>query len=176
EDRDQREFREGGQVAVAGPLEDQIAVIGVRDGDEVGERVTDQQPADREREQRHPGRSSCALRFAHVVLTPARHAPRPSSSDRGADPQGVPEQYAERTTSVRKDGGMRGEDVRTVGVVGCGLMGSGIVEVAARAGQRVTYLESSDELVEAGRARIERSMLRAVERGRLEASVRDAAL
>jgi len=71
---------------------------------------------------------------------------------------------------------MRGEDVRTVGVVGCGLMGSGIVEVAARAGQRVTYLESSDELVAAGRARIERSMLRAVERGRLEASDRDAAL
>ena len=71
---------------------------------------------------------------------------------------------------------MRGEDVRTVGVVGCGLMGSGIVEVAARAGQRVTYLESSDELVEAGRARIERSMLRAVERGHLEASDRDAAL
>jgi 3-hydroxybutyryl-CoA dehydrogenase len=71
---------------------------------------------------------------------------------------------------------MRGEDVRTVGVVGCGLMGSGIVEVAAHAGQRVTYLESSDELVAAGRARIERSMLRAVERGRLEASDRDAAL
>ena len=71
---------------------------------------------------------------------------------------------------------MRGEDVRTVGVVGCGLMGSGIVEVAARAGQRVMYLESSEELVEAGRARIERSLLRAVERGRLEASDRDAAL
>jgi 3-hydroxybutyryl-CoA dehydrogenase len=71
---------------------------------------------------------------------------------------------------------MRGEDVRTVGVIGCGLMGSGIVEVAARAGQRVTYLESSEELVEAGRTRIERSMLRAVERGRLEAAERDVAL
>ena len=36
---------------------------------------------------------------------------------------------------------MRGEDVGTVGVVGCGLMGSGIVEVAARAGQRAVFLE-----------------------------------
>ncbi|MGH2637648.1 MAG: 3-hydroxybutyryl-CoA dehydrogenase [Actinomycetota bacterium] len=62
---------------------------------------------------------------------------------------------------------MRGEDVRTVGVVGCGLMGSGIVEVAARAGQDVVFLESNDELVEAGRGRIEDSTLRAVERNKL---------
>ena len=62
---------------------------------------------------------------------------------------------------------MRGEDVRTLGVIGCGLMGSGIVEVAARAGQRAIYLESSDELVDAGRARIEASTSRAVERNKL---------
>jgi 3-hydroxybutyryl-CoA dehydrogenase len=71
---------------------------------------------------------------------------------------------------------MRGEDVRAVGIVGCGLMGSGIVEVAARAGQRVVYVESSDELVEAGRARIEHSTLRAVERGKLAAVERDEVL
>jgi 3-hydroxybutyryl-CoA dehydrogenase len=59
---------------------------------------------------------------------------------------------------------MRGDEVRTVGVVGCGLMGSGIVEVSARAGQHVIYLEATDELVEAGRHRIEISTLRAVER------------
>ena len=63
---------------------------------------------------------------------------------------------------------MQGRDVRTVGVVGCGLMGSGIVEVAARAGLRVVYLESSDELVDAGRQRIETSTTRAVERGKLD--------
>ena len=62
---------------------------------------------------------------------------------------------------------MRGEDVRTIGVVGCGLMGSGIAEVAARAGQRVVVLETSVELLEAGRARIERSLGRAVDRGKL---------
>ena len=68
---------------------------------------------------------------------------------------------------------MRGEDVRVLGVVGSGLMGSGIVEVAARAGQRVVYLEASDELVESGRHRIETSMARAVERGKLDAKASD---
>jgi 3-hydroxybutyryl-CoA dehydrogenase len=71
---------------------------------------------------------------------------------------------------------MRGEDVRVLGVVGSGLMGSGIVEVAARAGQRVVYLEASDELVESGRRRIETSMARAVERGKLDAKVSEETL
>jgi 3-hydroxybutyryl-CoA dehydrogenase len=71
---------------------------------------------------------------------------------------------------------MRGDEVRAVGVVGCGLMGSGIVEVAARAGQRVVYLESDDDLVEAGRSRIEVSTLRAVERNRLTGEARDDVL
>ena len=71
---------------------------------------------------------------------------------------------------------MRGQDVRSVGIVGAGLMGSGIVEVAARAGQRVTFLETTDALVAEGRKRIERSLLRAVERGKLEAAERDGVL
>lgn len=71
---------------------------------------------------------------------------------------------------------MQGRDVRTVGVVGCGLMGSGIVDVAARAGQRVVYLESSDELVDAGRQRIETSTTRAVERGKLDPGGREEVL
>jgi 3-hydroxybutyryl-CoA dehydrogenase len=71
---------------------------------------------------------------------------------------------------------MRAEDVRTVGVIGCGLMGSGITEVVARAGQRAVVLETSDELVERGRQRIETSTLRAVERGRLDADERTAVL
>jgi len=62
---------------------------------------------------------------------------------------------------------MRAEDVRTVAVVGCGLMGSGIVEVCARAGTSVVYLEPTEELVEQGRHRIETSTLRAVEREKL---------
>ena len=71
---------------------------------------------------------------------------------------------------------MRAEDVRTVGVIGCGLMGSGIAEVVARAGQEAVVLETSDELVERGRKRIETSTLRAVERNRLDAQEREAVL
>ena len=71
---------------------------------------------------------------------------------------------------------MRAEDVRWVGVVGCGLMGSGIVEVCARAGCDVTYVEPTEELVAAGEARIERSVGKAVERGKLEAADAEHAL
>ncbi len=59
-------------------------------------------------------------------------------------------------------------EVRHVGVVGCGLMGSGIVEVLARAGADVTYVEGSDDLVSRGRDAIERSVGKAVARGKLE--------
>jgi len=71
---------------------------------------------------------------------------------------------------------MKAEDVKRVGVVGCGVMGSGIVEVCARAGLNVVYLEATPELVERGRSRIEASTLRAVERGKLSEQERDAAL
>jgi 3-hydroxybutyryl-CoA dehydrogenase len=71
---------------------------------------------------------------------------------------------------------MRAEDVRTVGVVGCGLMGSGIVEVCARAGMDVRYLEPTAELVEAGRRRIEDSLGRAARRGKLAEDEREAVL
>jgi 3-hydroxybutyryl-CoA dehydrogenase len=71
---------------------------------------------------------------------------------------------------------MRAEDVRTVGVIGCGLMGSGIAEVVARAGQGAVVIVRSDELDERGRQRIETSTLRAVERKRLDAGEREAVL
>ena len=66
-------------------------------------------------------------------------------------------------------------EIRTVGVIGAGTMGSGIVEVAARSGLQVVAREMSPELVEAGRARVERSMDRAVSRGKLDETTRDAA-
>jgi 3-hydroxybutyryl-CoA dehydrogenase len=71
---------------------------------------------------------------------------------------------------------MRASEVSHVGVVGAGLMGSGIVEVCARAGLRVTFVEGSEALAAAGRERIERSMGKAVERGKLEAAAADEAL
>jgi len=64
---------------------------------------------------------------------------------------------------------------RSVGVVGCGLMGSGIAEVAARAGLPVLVREVSDAVLAAGLARIDRSMARGVERGKLGAADRDTA-
>jgi 3-hydroxybutyryl-CoA dehydrogenase len=71
---------------------------------------------------------------------------------------------------------MEPDDVQRVGVVGCGLMGSGIVEVAARAGCAVTFVESDDALVAAGRARIEASLAKAVDRDKLDAAERDEVL
>ncbi len=52
-----------------------------------------------------------------------------------------------------------------VGVVGCGLMGSGIAEVCARAQLDVVVVESSAAAVSAGSARIARSVQRAADRG-----------
>jgi len=54
-----------------------------------------------------------------------------------------------------------------VGVVGAGLMGSGIAEVVARAGGSVTFVEETDELVDAGRQRVERSIDAGRRRGKL---------
>jgi len=71
---------------------------------------------------------------------------------------------------------MKAEDVRKVGVVGCGVMGAGIVEVCARAGLDVLYVEAGPDLVERGRSRIEASILRAVERGKLSEGQREEEL
>jgi 3-hydroxybutyryl-CoA dehydrogenase len=71
---------------------------------------------------------------------------------------------------------MKPEEVRKVGVVGCGLMGSGIVEICAKAGMDVAFVEANDQLVARGRTAIERSMAKAVERGKLESPARDEAL
>jgi 3-hydroxybutyryl-CoA dehydrogenase len=63
-----------------------------------------------------------------------------------------------------------------VGVVGSGIMGAGIAEVAARSGCEVVVREVTAELAEAGRARIAASLDRAVTRGKLAAGDRDATL
>jgi 3-hydroxybutyryl-CoA dehydrogenase len=65
--------------------------------------------------------------------------------------------------------------IESVGVVGCGLMGSGIAEVTARAGLDVTVHEPTAELLESGRERIVVSMDRALAREKLTVGERDAA-
>jgi 3-hydroxybutyryl-CoA dehydrogenase len=57
-----------------------------------------------------------------------------------------------------------------VGVVGCGLMGSGIAEVCARAGLDVTVCESTQAAADAGMARINKSLDRVVRAGKMDAS------
>ncbi len=65
--------------------------------------------------------------------------------------------------------------ISRVGVLGAGLMGSGIAEVAAKAGYETTVREVSEELERKGLSRIEGSLARAVEKGKLDAAARDAA-
>ncbi len=66
-------------------------------------------------------------------------------------------------------------DISRVGVVGCGLMGSGIAEVAAKAGFDVRVREVDDGFLEAGQKRIRKSLDRAVDKEKLSAEERDAA-
>jgi len=65
--------------------------------------------------------------------------------------------------------------MRKVGVLGCGLMGAGIAEVAARAGFETVVREVSEEVVEKGLGKLRGSLDKAVERGKLDAGERDKA-
>jgi len=65
--------------------------------------------------------------------------------------------------------------IKTVGVLGAGLMGAGIAEVSAKAGYETRVREVSDDLVRKGLSRVEGSLGKAVEKGKLDASARDAA-
>jgi 3-hydroxybutyryl-CoA dehydrogenase len=58
--------------------------------------------------------------------------------------------------------------VQKVGVIGGGLMGSGIAEVSARAGLDVVVVEAAEEAAKASLRRLESSLRRAEERGKLD--------
>ena len=66
--------------------------------------------------------------------------------------------------------------IKKVGVLGCGLMGSGIAEVCAKAGLPTVVREVNEELLQKGLAKIKASLDKAVEKGKLDAGARDAAL
>jgi 3-hydroxybutyryl-CoA dehydrogenase len=67
-------------------------------------------------------------------------------------------------------------EIRRVGVVGLGTMGAGIAQVSVQSGFETVGREVSDELAERGRATIDRYLIRGVEKGRVTADERDAAL
>jgi 3-hydroxybutyryl-CoA dehydrogenase len=57
--------------------------------------------------------------------------------------------------------------IETVGIVGCGLMGSGIAQVCAEAGHKVVVREVSDELLKKGLGKIESFLKKGVEKGKV---------
>jgi 3-hydroxybutyryl-CoA dehydrogenase len=71
---------------------------------------------------------------------------------------------------------MKADEVQKVGVIGAGIMGSGIIEVIARSGQDVVFVEISDDKVDRGRGAVEKSTGRAVEKGKMVAEDREGLL
>ncbi|MEK7384889.1 MAG: 3-hydroxybutyryl-CoA dehydrogenase [candidate division NC10 bacterium] len=66
--------------------------------------------------------------------------------------------------------------ITNVGVIGCGLMGGGIVQVSAQAGFQVLFVEANDELVKRGLARLRETLEGLVAKGKLDAKAKDDAL
>ena len=66
--------------------------------------------------------------------------------------------------------------IKQVGVVGCGLMGSGIVQVAAQAGFSVLFVEANAELVTRGLTRLRETLEGLVTKGKLDGTAKEAAL
>src|SRR5437868_3437458 len=60
-------------------------------------------------------------------------------------------------------------EIKQVGVLGCGLMGSGIAQTAAMAGFETTVSEVSDDLIQKGFAAIEKSLAKFAEKGTITA-------
>ena len=66
--------------------------------------------------------------------------------------------------------------VRRIGVVGTGTMATGMIEVCAKAGYDVVYRARSVDKVAIARAAVEKSLEKAVQRGKLDEAGRDSAL
>ncbi|HEY0592172.1 MAG TPA: 3-hydroxyacyl-CoA dehydrogenase NAD-binding domain-containing protein, partial [Thermoanaerobaculia bacterium] len=67
-------------------------------------------------------------------------------------------------------------EIRKVGILGCGLMGSGIAQVAAQGGFDTIVREVEQKFVDKGFGSIEKSLGKFVEKGKLSAGDRDAAM
>lgn len=67
-------------------------------------------------------------------------------------------------------------DIQRVGVLGCGLMGSGIAQVAAAAGYETVVRDVAQPILAKAKAGIEKSLAKLVEKGKVQAADRDAAL
>ena len=77
-------------------------------------------------------------------------------------------------SGVQQPDGAPRQAIRTVGVIGAGLMGSGIALVSAMSGMNVLLLDREQPLAERGKEGIVRRLAERVKRGTLEAAVLDA--
>ncbi|HEY97600.1 MAG TPA: 3-hydroxyacyl-CoA dehydrogenase family protein [Dehalococcoidia bacterium] len=67
-------------------------------------------------------------------------------------------------------------EIKNVGVVGCGIMGSGIAQVCAQSGYNITISEISDEVLNKGLKSIETILTRSVDKGRISRQDRESVL
>ena len=67
-------------------------------------------------------------------------------------------------------------NIKRVGVLGCGLMGSGIAQVASQAGYETIVRETEQSLIDRGFKGVEKSLSKFVEKGKMSAEDRDASL
>jgi len=67
-------------------------------------------------------------------------------------------------------------EIKKVGVIGCGAMGSGIVQVCAQSGYEVIALEVNDELLNKGLASINSALTRSVDKGKISQQDKDSIL
>jgi 3-hydroxybutyryl-CoA dehydrogenase len=67
-------------------------------------------------------------------------------------------------------------DIKTVGVLGCGLMGSGIAQVSAAAGYKTLVREVEEGLLNKGLGRVQKFLADGVEKGKVTAEARDKTL
>jgi 3-hydroxybutyryl-CoA dehydrogenase len=80
------------------------------------------------------------------------------------------------TDAVAAEAGVASSDISTVGVVGTGLMASGIAEVAAKAGNEVILRGRSEASIKKAKGAIARSLEKAVSRGKLQQDAADEIL
>ncbi len=66
--------------------------------------------------------------------------------------------------------------IKKVGVLGCGLMGSGIAQISAQAGYETVVRETAQDLIDRGFGGINKSLGKFVEKGKMSAEDRDAVL
>jgi 3-hydroxybutyryl-CoA dehydrogenase len=68
------------------------------------------------------------------------------------------------------------DEIKTIGVLGAGQMGSGIAQVAAACGIDVVLVDATNDLAERGRKRIASALARLIDKGKLAPDARDALL